>query len=76
MWMAHYTRKAAVDLRAQSGEPTMGSDGKPGYYAVNDDFRRWRQEFYAMLTIRGATVDDVAVLKDLIYELAEYERER
>jgi GNAT superfamily N-acetyltransferase len=29
-----------------------------------------------MLTIRAATVNDVALLKALIYELAEYERER
>jgi len=29
-----------------------------------------------MLSIRAATVNDVALLKDLIYELAEYERER
>jgi GNAT superfamily N-acetyltransferase len=40
------------------------------------DFRRRRQEFHAMLSIRAATVNDVALLKDLIYELAEYERER
>jgi GNAT superfamily N-acetyltransferase len=29
-----------------------------------------------MLSIRAATVNDVALLKDMIYELAEYERER
>jgi GNAT superfamily N-acetyltransferase len=29
-----------------------------------------------MLSIRAATVNDVALLKDFIYELAEYERER
>lgn len=29
-----------------------------------------------MLSIRAATVSDVALLKDMIYELAEYERER
>jgi len=29
-----------------------------------------------MLSIRAATVNDVALLKDFVYELAEYERER
>jgi hypothetical protein len=75
LWMGHYTRQAAARFRAQTGEPTMGSDGNPGYYAGYRDFRHG-QEFHAMLSIRAATVNDAALLKDLIYELAEYERER
>jgi GNAT superfamily N-acetyltransferase len=74
--MAHYTRKAVADFRAQTGEPPMGSEGNTGYYAVNDDFRCGRQEFHVMLSIRAATVNDVGLLKALIYELAEYEREK
>jgi GNAT superfamily N-acetyltransferase len=35
-----------------------------------------RLELPLMLSIRAATVDDVALLKSLICELAEYERER
>jgi GNAT superfamily N-acetyltransferase len=35
-----------------------------------------RLEFLFMLSIRAATVNDVALLKALIFELAEYERER
>jgi GNAT superfamily N-acetyltransferase len=54
----------------------LGSGGNSRYYAVYDDFRRELKEFHAMLSIRSATASDVAVLKDLIYELAEYEREK
>jgi GNAT superfamily N-acetyltransferase len=38
--------------------------------------RKRRLEFLFMLSIRAATVNDVALLKALIFELAEYERER
>jgi len=38
--------------------------------------RKGRLEFLFMLSIRAATVNDVALLKALIFELAEYERER
>jgi GNAT superfamily N-acetyltransferase len=39
-------------------------------------YRCRRLEFLLMLSIRAATVNDVALLKTLICELAEYERER
>src|SRR5258708_39415842 len=38
--------------------------------------RKRRLEFLFMLSIRAATVNDVALLKALIFELAEYERKR
>jgi len=38
--------------------------------------RKGRLEFLFMLSIRAATVNDVALLKALIFELAEYERKR
>ena len=38
--------------------------------------RKGRLEFLFMLSIRAATLNDVALLKALIFELAEYERKR
>jgi GNAT superfamily N-acetyltransferase len=73
--MAHYTRKAVAGFAAQTGDWTLGSDRNPGYYAAQADSRCGRLEFHFMLSIRAATVNDVALLRALIYELAEYERE-